>query len=175
MVFYLSRSTGEIALSLEDPLPAVDGFHQYLALWDRAGNVIMGDDTTSGQGLARPYVPIPFYPYPAAPIQTTTSGSFTTLMRAAAAFHQHPRVQVGVLVQSSASTTGEVRLYDSTNGVQVGPTLTIPGGDFSNYMLGPAALGGNHMDTLDLDVQARRLTGAGTIGVQVTTAYGVQS
>lgn len=175
MGFYLFRSTGEIALSVEDALPTVDGFQQYLALWDRSGNIIAGDDTTSGQGLARPWLPVPFYDYPAEPTQTTTSTSFTTLQRAAAYPKQLPQITVGVVVETSAGTTGEVRLFDTTHGAVVGSVLSIPANTFAGYNIGPAPIGGNHMDGLDLDIQARRTGGTGTVGVRVVTAYGVQS
>lgn len=175
MVFYVYRSTGEIALSMEDGAPAVDGFQQYLAIWDRSGAIIAGDDTTSGQGLARPYLPIPFYPYLDPPAITTTASTFTTLMRSAAHAKQHPRIQVGVTVQTGSGTTGEVRLWNRTSGVAIGSTLTIPANSWADYNIGPAALGGAHMDTIDLDIQARRTGGAGTIGVQVIGAFAVQS
>lgn len=175
MVFYLYRSTGEPALTLEDAAPAVDGFQQYLAIWDRAGNIIASDDTTSGQGLARPYLPVPFYPYLNPPAITTTAATFTTLMRSAAHAKQHPRIQVGVTVFADPGTTGEVRLWDATHGVRIGSILTIPANSWADYNIGPATLGGSHVDTIDLDIQARRIGGAGTIGVQVIGAFAVQS
>lgn len=175
MVFYVYRSTGEAALTLEDAAPAVDGFQQYLAIWDRAGNIIMGDDTTSGQGLARPYLPVPFYPFLNPPSITTNAATFTTLMRSAAHAKQHPRIKVGVTVYADAGTTGEVRLWDATNGVRIGSALTIPANSWADYNIGPADLGGSHMGTVDLDIQARRTGGAGNIGVQVIGAFAVQS
>jgi len=175
MVFMVSRENGEPAFAMFDPLPAVDGFHQYWALYDRLGNVVVGDDTTSGQGLARPYLPIPFYDWIDVPSQTTTSGSWTTLQRAAAWPKQHPRIQVGLVAQTGGGTTGEVRLWDATNGVQLGSTITLAAAEYSAHNIGPVTVGGTHMQTIDIDIQARRLTGASTIGARVTTAFGVQS
>jgi hypothetical protein len=169
------RDTGEIAFELVDAEPTIDGFQQYWSLFDRAGNRTVSDDATSGQGLARPYLPVVFYDYPAYPTQTTTSTTFETLQRASAAVKQHPRIQVGVLVRSDPGTTGQVRLWDATHGVQVGSTISIGEDDYQGYNIGPVALTGDHMEGVDLDVQARVTSGPGSIGVRVTTAYGVQS
>lgn len=175
MVFLIWRETGEAAFQMSDPEPGIDGFNQFWALFDLAGNRVVGDDANSGQGLARPYIPTPFYNYPAPPSQTTSSGSWTTLQRAAGYIKQHPRIQVGYVVQTAAGTTGEVRLWDETHGEQVGVSHAIGAGVFENRNLGPADLTGAHMDGIDLDIQARVISGPGSIGVQVTTAYGIQS
>jgi hypothetical protein len=175
MLLQVFRTDGTKAFAMWDPAPAVDGFNQFVAMYDRAGNNIFSDDTTSGVGLAKPYLPVPFYDYPAVPTQTTTSATFTTLQRAAAHVKQHPRIQVGLLILTSADTTGEVRLWDSTNNVRIGSTLTIAANTFGANNIGPDYLLGAHMDTLDLDIQARRTGGTGTIGVRAIGGFAVQS
>lgn len=175
MLFQLFRSTGEVALEMFDPLPQVDGFQQFLAIRDRVGNAIVADDTTSGQGLSRPFIGIPFGEYIQAPTSTTTSGSFVTMQRATI-YKQHPRLLVKLLAQASAAgTTGEVRLWNSTTGEQIGSTMTVGSGAFIEGFLGPGAVSGAHEDPLDIDVQARRTAGAGTIGTRVLTAWGYPS
>lgn len=175
MVVGIWRDTGELAFEMIDAEPTIDGFQQYWALLDRSGNRVVSDDATSGQGLARPYLPAVFYDYPAAPTQTTSSAAFATLQRASGFIKQHPRIQVGVLVLTDAGTTGQVRLWDATNGVQIGSTISVGAGVFQGYNIGPAPISGAHMDGIDLDIQARVLSGPGSIGVQATTAYGIQS
>lgn len=175
MLFQLFRSTGEVALEMFDPLPQVDGFQQFLAIRDRVGNAIVADDTTSGQGLSRPFIGIPFGEYIEAPTSTTTSGSFVTMQRATI-YKQHPRLLVKLLAQASAAgTTGEVRLWNSTTSEQIGSTLTVGSGAYIEGFLGPGAVSGAHEDVLDIDVQARRTAGAGTIGTRVLTAWGYPS
>lgn len=177
MLFQLYRSTGEVAFEVIDPLPAVDGFQQFVAIRDRAGNAIVSDDTTSGQGLSRPFIGIPFGEYIQAPTSTTTSGSFVTMQRATI-YKQHPKLIVKLLAQASAAgTTGEVRLWNSTAGEQVGSTLSVGSGAYIEAFIGGAdgVVNGAHEDLLDIDVQARRTAGAGTIGTRVLTAWGYPS
>ncbi len=173
MLFQLYRSTGEVAFEVIDPLPAVDGFQQFVAIRDRAGNAIVADDTTSGQGLSRPFVPVPFADYDV-PAVTTTSGTFTTLQRASI-YKQHPRLIVHVLVQTSSGTSGEVRLWNATAGEQIGATEVIATNVYVQTFIGPGAVNGDHEAPLDIDVQARRTAGAGTIGTRVLTAWGYPS
>lgn len=175
MVVQMFRDTGEGAFVIADPLPGVGGFHQFWALFDLQNNIVASDDATSGQGLARPSLPVPFYDYTGAPPVTTTSATFATLQRSGKFIKHHPRLQAQLLVASGASTTGEVRLWDATHGVQIGATVSLAAGVFTFVDIGPAAVTGAHMEQVDIDVQARRITGAGTIGAQVFGAYGVQS
>ena len=175
MAVFINRETGEPAFAMYDPLPNSDGFHQFWALYDRAGNVLVGDDTTSGQGLARPYVPFTFNDYAPVPTNSTTSGSFVTVCRAAAVTKQHPQIKAGLTAVTSATTTGEVRLWDATHSVQLGATISLPAGTYQDFSIGPVPLTGAHMDTVDIDIQARRLTGTGTVAVRGTSGYGVQS
>lgn len=177
MLFQLYRSSGEVAFEVFDPLPSVDGFQQFVAIRDRAGNAVVADDTTSGQGLSRPFIPIPFGEYIEYPTSTTTSATFVTMQRASI-YKQHPKLLVRLLAQASAAgTTGEVRLWNSTTGEQIGTTLTVGSGAYIETFIGGSdgVVNGAHEDILDIDVQARRTAGAGTIGTRVLTAWGYPS
>lgn len=173
MVFQLFRTTGEVALEMDDPLPTVDGFQQFIAIRDRAGNVIVADDTTSGQGLSRPLIPIPFDEF-AVPISTTTSATFTTLQRGTM-YKQHPQIVLYLLVQTSAGTTGEIQLWNATTSQQIGSVQAIAANSYVQTVLGPFAVDGLQEDVLDIDLRARRTGGAGTIGTRVITAWGYPS
>lgn len=173
MLFQLFRSTGEVALEMFDPLPAVDGFQQFLAIRDRAGNAIVSDDTTSGQGLARPFIPIPFGDY-VVPTVTTTSGTFSTNHRASI-YKQHPYLIVTLIVQTPSGTAGEVRVWNATAGEQIGSTLAVASNTYQQVIIGPGVVNGDHEAPLDIDIQARRTSGAGTVGTCVLTAWGYPS
>lgn len=115
-----------------------------------------------------------FTDYPAVPTQTTTSGSWTAVQRASH-IRQHPMFRASVVVNTESGTTGEVRLWNATLGEQVGSTITVPASTFQVYEIPATALGGAHMDTVNIELQLRRTGGAGTIGAYVTAAFGVRS
>lgn len=150
------------------------GANGYWSVMDRSGNIIMSDDAVSGQGLATPWLPVPFEaPTTVVPDRTTVSGSYETLQQAVYA-HQHPKLWVRLLVRSSAGdTTGQVRL--TADGVLVGSEIDVAASDFKVVDIGPSEVAGAHMGFVDLTVQARRTAGTGTIGVRVVAAYAEQS
>ncbi len=146
----------------------------YVSLWDEAGNIIVSNDTVSGQGLATPYIPLSAMPYASTltPPQSTTSGTFTGLHR----IHgqkQHPWIRALLVTQSDAATTGEVRLTVGGVAITTAPTA-IPASD-NSYRVLDAPVAGDHMDYLYVDVEARRVSGAGAIRVGLAFAEGRQS
>jgi len=150
---------------------------QFWAFYDKQQNIIISDDAAAGQGLALPFLPIPFVTHSnIVPELTTTSGTFVAVQTGRFQ-KQHPKVQVDVLCRASDGTTaGEVRLVDATHGGSViaGPS-TISAGAYALIALGPAAVYGNHTETMEIEVQIRRTSGAGTIGARTFLAYGKQS
>lgn len=154
------------------------GNDQVFEFMDDSGNIIIADDAASDQGLARPYVPIMFSDHSnIAPTNTTTSATFTSLVTSHFV-KQHPKIIVYALVQSSSGvTTGEVQLRNGTLNVapMSGIVQSITGSFYGLVTLGPVPVAGNHMDEIEIEVQARRVAGAGTIGVRIMGAYGVQS
>lgn len=170
MVFQVYRSTGEVAFEVNDPLPTVDGFEQFVAIRDRGGNIVVADDTTSGQGLSRPMIPMPFEEF-TVPVTTTTSSTFQAMQRASI-YKQQPRMIAWVLIQTPAGTTGEVRLWNATSSEVIGPVLTIASNTYVQAYLGPGDVSGAHEAQVDIDVQARRTGGAGAIGTRVLGAWG---
>lgn len=145
----------------------------YWSMHDEAGTVIMSNDTTSGQGIARPYLDLPFVPWSSVltPPDLTTSATFATVHRAHGR-KQQPWVEFMVVTKLDAGTTGEIRL--TQGGVDISGVTSLPDGDYSYRRLtGPVT--GDHMADLQIDVQARRVSGAGNVRVLVAHAIGRQS
>lgn len=141
--------------------------------YDVAGNLVVGDDAVAGQGLARPYVPLPLLPASTAMEVTTTTAGFVDLW-VGVIYKQHAAVLAYPLVRPSDGTTaGEVRLVDITAGtvVMAGPVV-IAAGSGPAYRLLQGPLGGAHLEARTISVQARRTAGAGTIGARISCCYG---
>jgi hypothetical protein len=147
---------------------------QHLSIADVLGNVLIGDDALTGQGLARPYLSSDgWFGAVEQPTATTTSGVFSTVAHLPW-IKQHPRVQAFYLVRcSDGSTSGEIRLVDDV-GTQIGPTVVVGLGGFT-YGSVVGSLNGTHEQQLYLHWQARTTAGSGTIGVKGLTTFGVQS
>lgn len=165
------RGDGTVVLMLYDVDPTV--FQQALNWYDRGGNVVLADDTASGQGLARPYIPGGFHRTRFADFTvTSTSATFETLWDARLP-KQHPRLEVGYRASmDTAATTGEVRVL--VNGVQLGAT-TAEAFLVATRFIGPAAVAGNHLDTLLVEIQGRRTSAGGALRVEPLYVRGVQS
>lgn len=150
---------------------------QFWALADNSANIIMSDDAQSSQGLARPYIP-----YMAVSAidsaqstlsVTTTSATFVKAFE----FHgpkQHPRIDVQYLLNVPAGLTAQIQLVDTTSTALViaGPVTASFGFGIAG-LVGPVV--GAHMDDIDVELQFRVASGAGTIGITVLHSLGVQS
>lgn len=151
--------------------------NQFWALRDEQGNVLFGDDTASGQGMAKPYLQVPFVPSSiTVPTDTTTSATFVGL-QSAVYLKQHPQLYALVIVRSSdGTTTGEVQFVKKDTSDEVlGNVFTVTAGLYSFATFGPAPVSGSYLEQMQLDVQGRRTAGAGTIGVRVFACWGLQS
>lgn len=144
-----------------------------LRMFDESGNEVVATDATN-EGLARPYLPLPFCRDIGSEQMTTTSAVFQNRWRLDAQL-QHPRVRVRVYYQSIGGAIGEVRLWDETDGVPLGDVLAVPNGAFSSHAFEADVPAGSFGEWHDLRVQARRTNGVGSIGTEVVSAYGIQS
>ena len=160
----LVRSLTDRVRRLESALASVR------RIYDSQGNVVAAGGAS---GLSRPYLPVWFRDAVNPPTATTSLTTWTTLQTAPGYIKQHPRISLTALVSTSIGTTGEIRLWDSTNGVQIGATVTVEDGVLATYTIGPAAAFGEHMTEVDLAVQGRVVSGSGSIGIAVRRAYGV--
>lgn len=149
------------------------GGNGYWALFDEAGNITVSEDTTSGQGLARPYLGAPWMPYSevVTPPIATTSATFVSTHRTHFPLQQ-PRVRCVLVCKSDAATTGEIILTD--NAVQIGPTVTVEAAA-NTYSFLDATVDGDHMAMKTLDLQVRRTSGAGNVRIAPAWIGGLQS
>lgn len=166
------RADGSLALGMYDPNPA-DGFQQFLAMFDRNGNIIVSDDTNSGFGLARPHLAHAFYPSRAQDFLKSTAASWETVWRARVE-KQQPQIYGECWGATDTSgTTGQVRLM--VNGVQLGATQNAVAGTVMQFQFGPAVVAGNFGDTLNVELQAQRTAGTGNVQVGASWVEGAQS
>lgn len=169
----LSRQSGEIAFSVQGN--AQNPATQFVALWDRSGNIIVSDDATSGQGLGAPWLHFTLASLDSATYSGTQSGAFTTLEQGYPP-RTHPRLVVTGLVKTDAATAGEVRLM--VGSTQIGATQTVSADQFTILTFtGPWALAEapGFLSSPSVAVQARVTSGTGFIRWRTMTAYGVQS
>lgn len=169
------RDTGELIFSAVN-LDPDNRTKQNWALWDTQTHMVMQDDVISGEGLARPYIPMAFTPYDTSTWGKTQSATFVD-MSATLSNKQHPRIFIDVLMYcDAADTSGQMRL--ALNGVPFGPTVSSAGPGIG-YTLFPAtaitlptlAWGTNYT----LTVQACRTAGTGNVKIAVRGCWGIQS
>lgn len=172
MGWIFRRADGSPVFSLQGNNAA----DQYWAMRDNVGNIIFSDDGDSNVGIGRPWLPVPWVPSsgPTPPTETTTSGTFTALL-SSRFIKQHPKLYAQVLVRASdGSTSGEVQIAVSNGGDVIGNVATVGLGYYGLVTI-TGNLTGAHMTELELEVQARRTAGAGTIGVRMFGCYARQS
>lgn len=155
---------GAVAMSL---------FGGILAIWDRQGNIVMSTDEYSGQGIARPWLPVTWAGSDYTQWPGTTSGTFSQVCETAVP-RQQPRLFVRIRHTTDVSgTTGQLRLM--CNGVQLGSTVSVAF-SIAYADIGPVALpAGNFSDILGLSVEARRTAGTGAVRAMVTASWSQQS
>lgn len=169
--FVFRRANGALVFDLEGA-----GTAQYWALRDEQNNNLMSDDSLTGQGLARPYIPlVSGVHYNKTFSVTTTNASFEG-MYIFRFSKQHPQYFVDPMVKCSDGTTaGEIQIYNNvTNEIAADPVV-VPAGALQRVPIGPFPIAGNHMDDCEFELQARRTAGVGTIGIEIYGAYGRQS
>lgn len=150
---------------------------QFWVLADNTLNNIVSDDAQSGVGLARPY--IPYLAVNANQTAQATLGFTTTSATFVTAYEihgpkQHPRLDVQYLLNVPSGLTAEVQLLDTTGTgtIIAGPATATFGFGIAGLVGSPV---GNHLDDLNAVLQVRVASGAGTIGITVLHALGVQS
>jgi hypothetical protein len=158
---------------------STDAGEGFWAFKDKFGNIIASEDGASGEGLATPWIPFPGWVINSTTVpaggEVTTSASFVGIYNTRI-IKQHPKVHIEILVRSTGGgTTGEVRVWNhSFGGQQVGATITVTDGMYQRHIV-TATIEGDHKQNMELEVQARRTAGAGTIGARVMGSYGRQT
>lgn len=155
----MRRADGTVALSLEDPLPNLDGYRQILRLWDRSGNEIFAEDATGGEGLARPYLTTPLFPARYTDWQATTSATFETVWHGYISKH-NPRIWLDVRHTSDEpATSGTLRVL--ADGSVLGGSKSV-GFVISQHIV-DEVLPGTYAASVYVEIQARRDAGTGNI------------
>jgi hypothetical protein len=170
-----SPTIGSSYLSRQASRDARTAYQQQAAVADASGTNLITNDAT-GFGLNRPYLPWNVYPTAneAAPPQTTTSGSFGSLLTCSNE-PQHPKIRVRVRVVNGAGTSSEVRLTDRVTGTVLSSVLVVGSGstvesDLEGSLVAPSLAGAGA--PMRVDVQARRTGGANSVAVLVLHALG---
>lgn len=148
-----------------------DGFW---AGWDKSGNIIMSEDGTSGQGLARPYIPYNVLDFTqvTTPTRTTTSATYDTMYRAHGP-KQHPKVHCQYIIKTDADTTCDVQMILSDGTLIAGPNAH----GLASFAYGSltGTIPGTHMQERFIDIQARRTAGTGNVKMSIAYIVGRQT
>ncbi|MBP2403574.1 hypothetical protein [Streptomyces syringium] len=158
--FFVRRDDGSKALTVHAEAPDLQP-SQSVKVFDRKGNALFADDTT-GEGLARPYIPYPMpTPENTRRWESTDSTEWTTLY-SGEAIAQHPNLYCLI----AATAGGEVRLL--VNDAQVGPAGPGP-------LEFTAPIGAAFDSRVTFQVQARATAAGGAVSCRPRALYGVQS
>jgi hypothetical protein len=171
IAYFGRQSDGRMGLTLRrtDGTSALEfaGFtgdltpHQVLRLFDRLGNEVLGDDETSGQGLARPWLPV--QSKASASIMASTTTPTMTNVFDLDVLKQQPKILVGVQAVSDAGTAGQVDLYNEGTAAVIAGPLTVTSAGVADDLLG--VLAGGHLSLQPIRLRARRTSGTGSVGV----------
>lgn len=130
-------------------------------------------DRTTGQGLGRPYIPIPFSPadWPTAP---NTASTVPVTVWVATFPKQHPALRMRISTIASATVTGVAQLW--LNGSQIGPDYPIVESvvGMARVDIGPVPVVGAVMDNVTAEIKAFVTGGVGAAYVTVNYAYGCE-
>lgn len=170
---FVRREDGTLALSCYS---GIGDTNQAWNFYDRDGRSVFSEDTSSGSGLARPYLPVQMFPaidggWDYFPRNGTTT---MTELWSGMIYKQQPRiVVVAVAAMDTVGATGYIELR--INGAAQGsPTAIDAGGAYAT--LGPFNLNQfAHMQQISISLYGRRNTGTGSLRASVYSAYTIQS
>jgi hypothetical protein len=143
-------------------------------LMDSGGRVVLSSDAASGEGVGRPWLPLPT-PQPTAIAKwpSTTATSFGNIAECWTEM-QHPKLWWNATVTTDSGVSGEVRL-SIDGGKTLGPVHQVAAGT-PTYINDVIALpAGFHGKTWPVNVQARVTSGTGEIRCQTWGLYGRQT
>lgn len=143
--------------------------NQFWALWDKQGHIVISSDADSGEGLARPWIPLDTpHPNGLGHWPGTNSGSWSAIATSYPTI-QHPRLDAIISTHADDGTRGEVRV--AIDGKQCGPVAKA--GDMLQFS---APIPDYEWDKrVELEIQGRRTSGNGEIKVAVRRLVGRQS
>jgi hypothetical protein len=155
----------------------IDNGEQYWALTDRAGTIVVSDDTVSGKGLARPWIPVAFERVRGADMPRVTNGSFEGVWEAN--FNRsHPLIELYTVDGCDSGTTGaaQIVITDPVSGVRTVADSWTFGPGLGRTYRGPYALPGEaYAGPVRVAVEYRRTGGTGNVYAVVMDATQRQS
>jgi hypothetical protein len=139
-------------------------------VYDKSGDVIFSDTYNGRRGMGHPEL---HQAFTNSTYFTTTLTTFSFIMSSEWQIY-HPNLRVRLLIQNDVGSTSEARVSDGIN-----YSVTIPFGDgFYNYYnhLIPRSKMKNgatfNSDIASINVEHRRVTGAGTVRTQIISVTG---
>lgn len=172
----VSRPDGTISLSSTTGMTT--GVSTGTSILDEHSNNVVADDTVSGYGLAKPYIPIIFNDTDTTRWQGTTSGTFTAIQRSRP-FQQHPKLSYDVVLVGESGATGEGQLvFRGSNGLDTviaGPFVVTANSTTSFASETSVTLVSDYLREVIIELQIRRTNATGTVRGIVRRMYGVQS
>lgn len=165
---FLRRDDGLIYFGCYAYPPGGSGEVQAWRFYDHDGNNILSEDSESGTGLARPWLPMNTpVSSDSAQWPRTTVATFSTISTSWNTKWQ-PRMRVYGLTAAVGTATGDVQLL--VNGAAWGPSVSI--GSNIDYT---GDIPGDIGSQFQLEVQARRVTGTGSAAAQILMMYSRQT
>lgn len=166
----LNDDRGNARFQIIDYNPHDGAYRQQIAMYDYSSNLIFADDVDSGQGLARPYIPVPFSRVNGGWFEGS-SGTFARVWEANVP-KQQPKLHVRMLTGvTSAGTVGEYRVVIGGNPVTTWQQ-TFDGVVVDDL---DVDIPGQHMDIVQIGIEYRRVSGTGNVRCHVTDMWQRQS
>jgi hypothetical protein len=172
------RNDGTTALLLWDPIPdpgGPNGYSQFLGWYDRTGHAIVTDDTDSGQGIARPWLPLPLPQSTLIASWPSTSSTTDGIIAESQASLQQVKLWWNASTIADPGVTGTVQLkisYGSTTVTSDPHPITATLGFINDVITLPDGFFGQ---SAVIDVMAHVTGGTGKVYCQTWTLYGRQS
>lgn len=144
---------------------------QNISFTDSNGNLLIADDTDVPYGLALPYIPwgvISATDFNT-PSEVVTSGTFVTAFYLNS-YRIQPSVSASVIVKTAAATTAEVRLLDTLT-ANVSTVLSVAANTTVVRLITMRTFG-THLEEIQVELQGRRVSGAGNVNIAVVMVNG---
>lgn len=168
---FIKRTDGTVAFWM---FSRVSDGYGYTAIYDQQGNAVVSDDGNTQQGLATPWISIPFVAtaeLTSPPANRTTTNTTDTTVINTYTPMQHPKLQFAVYVHNAGGGTCEFKFKNPATGVTLYSTTSTGGYVTGSFAISPWI----YMDYLQLDLTIRRSAGAGAVGITLISLMGRQS
>lgn len=167
---YIRRSDGTVAFWIYS---RVDNGFGFSAMYDQEENVIFSDDGVAGKGIARPWLAHTWadtVELANPPATRIVAGTTDVAIQSTYTPVQHPKMSLDGYVYTAGVATVEIKVKDLTAG-----TTLFAATQASGYLHGEFSIPGGFGDYHQLDITARRASGAGNVGFTTLALMGMQS